>query len=90
MINQPKWLLFNDFLVKEVSADEALSCAPAWKVSLCRASPNTSNQAETYPRRQSPALIVLERADAEQVMNLENLPKQIDPTILVRDSLISG
>jgi hypothetical protein len=29
-----KWLLFNDFLVKEVAADEALSCAPAWKVSL--------------------------------------------------------
>ena len=28
-----KWLLFNDFLVKEVGADEALSCAPAWKVS---------------------------------------------------------
>jgi len=28
-----KWLLFNDFLVKELGADEALSCASAWKVS---------------------------------------------------------
>lgn len=31
--DQAKWLLFNDFLVKEVNADEALSCAPVWKVS---------------------------------------------------------
>jgi hypothetical protein len=27
-----KWLLFNDFLVKEVGIDEALSCASTWKV----------------------------------------------------------
>ncbi|KAH8081265.1 ubiquitin carboxyl-terminal hydrolase-domain-containing protein [Filobasidium floriforme] len=67
--DQPRWLLFNDFLVKEVSADEALSCAPAWK---------------------SPALVVLERIGTEDVLDLEGLPKQIDPTILVRDSLISG
>jgi len=35
-------------------------------------------------------LVILERADSTKVLDLEALPKVIDPTILVKDTMISG
>jgi hypothetical protein len=50
----------------------------------------SDTRVESFLESQSPALVVLERIGTEDVLDLEGLPKQIDPTILVRDSLISG
>jgi hypothetical protein len=50
----------------------------------------SDTRVESFLDSQSPALVVLERIGTEDVLDLEGLPKQIDPTILVRDSLISG
>lgn len=64
-----KWLLFNDFLVRPVGMEEALSFAGPWKI---------------------PAMVVLERVDSHDVLDLSALPRTIDPCILLKDKPISN
>lgn len=86
--NQPHlkgpWFLFNDFVVRNISEDEALSFPSAWKVCAhftCSHSVHIENQV--------PAVLYLEREDLRSRLDLSGLPDELDPSILSRDTSIS-
>ncbi|CED82537.1 pab-dependent poly-specific ribonuclease subunit pan2 [Phaffia rhodozyma] len=62
------WYIFNDFLVSNISEEEALSFAGSWK---------------------TPAVIIYERTDSRQPLDLSILPMGIEPSILSRDVSVS-
>ena len=65
----PTWVMFNDFLVRQVSAEEVFRFPDAWKV---------------------PAVIVFQRQDVDDILDLQRLPTQLDPSILCEDVSVSS
>ncbi|KAL1408168.1 poly(A)-specific ribonuclease [Vanrija albida] len=61
---EPKWIMFNDFLVRPVKEEEVFSFPDTWKV---------------------PAIIILERVDADKMLDYGKLPKELDVNVLFKD-----
>ena len=82
------WFVFNDFVVRNVSEEDALSFAGNWKVSSTSGYSNADKL--MMARLQVPAVVYLERIDENrQVVDLSRLPSEIDLSILSRDTSIS-
>jgi PAB-dependent poly(A)-specific ribonuclease subunit 2 len=80
------WFVFNDFVVRNVSEEEALSFPGKWKV--CESVPALSQNDSYF---QVPAVIYLERIDKNRpILDLSGLPDEIDLSILSRDTSISA
>lgn len=58
------WVMFNDFSVRMITAEQATSFPAAWKI---------------------PAIIIYERADSAEVLQLDELPSHLDRAILSKD-----
>jgi hypothetical protein len=80
------WFLFNDFVVKNISEQEALSFQDKWKV---RSPWSLSSGWRLIACLQVPAIIYLERTDLQDSFDFSNLPSESDSTILIRDTSIS-
>ncbi|CEQ42977.1 SPOSA6832_04843, partial [Sporobolomyces salmonicolor] len=83
------WHVFNDFLVRSISEQEALSFPANWKVrhppSICiRGKPTNTS----FP--QIPAVLFYERVDSKEMLDFTSLPLKGDPAILCEDITISN
>ena len=79
------WYLFNDFLVRNITQEEALTFQDGWKVcslkSLLHCVISLFNQV--------PAIIYLERTDLQNTLVFKSLSYGLDQGILRRDASIS-
>ncbi|KAK4703268.1 PAB-dependent poly(A)-specific ribonuclease subunit 2, partial [Phenoliferia sp. Uapishka_3] len=71
-----KWYLFNDFLVKPISEEEALSYPSTWKLIF-------------HTTCQIPAVMFYQRVDADELLDFSSLPLSSEPGILCQDITIS-
>jgi hypothetical protein len=82
------WYVFNDFGVRNVPEQEALSFPDTWKVcSSLQLLAGKSLMFLTTP--QVPAIIYLERVDMDEQLDLSQLQSRIDERILGRDTNIA-
>jgi hypothetical protein len=81
------WYLFNDFTVRNVQEEEAISFPDRWKVKTAVDELMSSNL--TSLLLQMPALLYFERQDVSQQLDLSQLPVTMDPMILCRDTSVS-
>lgn len=78
------WHLFNDFVVKNISEQEALSFPGRWKVRSAAAV-----QMDASHTVQIPTVIYLERVDVRDKLDFSQMPTTIDPAILCQDMSMS-
>lgn len=79
------WFLFNDFVVRNISEDEALCFPSNWKVCtrfMCLI-------CASYTENQVPAVLYFDREDVRSQLDFSGLPDELDPSILSRDTSIS-
>jgi PAB-dependent poly(A)-specific ribonuclease subunit 2 len=79
------WFLFNDFVVNNITEDEALSFPGQWKVNNWHV---TFSQSINM-RVQVPAIIYLERSDTKSILDFTQLPCRVDASILYQDTSIA-
>lgn len=79
------WFVFNDFVVRNISEQEALGFPDKWKV--CKMVDLTRQNFSNC--LQVPALIYLERVDLHEAVDFTGLPDRIDEGILSHDTSIS-
>ena len=79
------WFIFNDFVVTNVSEEEALSFPGIWKV--CS---NLLIMTWLFIPLKVPAIIYLERVDLRGKLDFSDLPARIDPSILSQDISLSS
>jgi PAB-dependent poly(A)-specific ribonuclease subunit 2 len=83
--NSP-WFVFNDFVVRNISEEEALSFPDVWKV--CSVSRSFAIISKLKFGK-LPAIVYLERVDMRENLDFSGLPDGLDPSILSRDTSIS-
>jgi PAB-dependent poly(A)-specific ribonuclease subunit 2 len=80
------WYLFNDFVVENISEEEALSIPEKWKVGGYM---NSITVLCVLKYCQVPAIIYFERCNLQESLTYDELPDKVDESILSTDTSIS-
>ena len=79
-----EWYLFNDFVVRGITEEEALSIPSGWKVWH-----RVIGHCSLLTLLEVPCVLYLERTDLVQRLEFGGLPMTIDQAILCRDTNIA-
>lgn len=75
------WYLFNDFVVQNISEEEALSFPGTWKVIIAEQSRKLKAD-QSCEFEKVPCLLYLERQDVVNQLDFTGLPSKLDPGII--------